>query len=126
MRDNIQHIEVENPVPYDDNNAATVAEVAIDLLDKNAAGIFIQVGTMTGAGSFTPVLKESDDGATWTEVPAAKIVGTAPAALASDTDQKFGYNGSKRYIAVEVVKAGAVSAANFGVVVVLGHMSYEG
>lgn len=125
MRDNVQHIEVENPVPYADNNAATVAAVAIDLEDKNAAGIFIQVGTMTGTGTFTPKLVESDDGSTWTDVPAAKIVGEQPAALVTDTDQKFGYNGSKQYIGVVVTKAGTVSAATFGVVAVLGHLSYE-
>lgn len=81
---------------------------------------------MTGTGTFTPVMKESDDGSTWTAVPAAKIVGDAPVALVTDTPQKFGYNGTpKRYIALEVVKAGTVSAAEFGVTAILSRADSE-
>lgn len=125
MRDIVSKLNVVNPVRFADYNAATVAVAAIDLEGYNAAMVHIDVGTMTGAGTFTPVLQESDDGSTWNDVAAEKIVGVAPVALATDTAQQFGYNGIKRYIGVPVTKAGVVSAAEFGISAVLGHAAYE-
>ena len=125
MRDLVSQLNVVNNVRYGDHNAATVAAVSCDLRGYNGAMVHIDVGTMTGAGTFTPVLQESVDGSIWTDVAAAEIIGTAPVALTTDTDQQFGYNGAKRYIGIPVTKAATVSAANFGITIVLGRASSE-
>jgi len=124
MRDLINKIKIAKNVVFGDYNAATKALVAVDLSGFNSVVLAIDVGTMTGAGTFTPALMESDNGTDFTAVAAAEVVGTL-GALVTNTPQKVGYNGSKRYIGLNVVKAGVVSAANFGITAVLGDAETE-
>lgn len=92
--------------------ARTVAAVGkgADLRGFESAVVAFVVGTVTD-GTHTPSLEESDDDSTYTAVAAADLLGTL-ANLASNTVQRVGYRGGKRYVRAKV----AVSGASFGAV----------
>ena len=83
-----------------------VAGVAIDRQGSDGLEIIFQVGAYTD-GSVTPLIEESDDNVTYTDVADADLTNTeASAALTAAGVSSIGYVGSKRY-----VKATAVTAA---------------
>ena len=83
-----------------------VAGVAIDRQGSDGLEFIFQVGAYTD-GSVTPLIEESDDNVTYTDVADADLTNTeASAALSAAGVSKIGYVGSKRY-----VKATAVTAA---------------
>jgi hypothetical protein len=86
-------------------HSSTVAVAGVDLQGYEGAEAVIQVGTVTD-GTHTPKLQESDDNSTWTDVAAANLNG-AFVALASNTVQRVGYIGSKRYIGIVVTVTGS-------------------
>lgn len=99
--------------------SATIKGNAIDLLGSNSAMLVINTGAIASSGDFTAKLQESDtttDG-DFTDVPAAKLVGTLPASLTADSSVKQGYIGSKRYIRPVLTKNGGTSIAAGAVVV---------
>lgn len=97
--------------------------------DADGAGVDMQgfdslmflfiVGTITD-GTHTPKLQESDDDITYTDVGADDIEGTL-AALASDTNQRVGYKGNKRYVKAFVTVAGATTGGVYAAAGVQGH-----
>lgn len=91
----------------------------VDLQGFNSAAVIITPGTITD-GTHTPKVEESDDNSAWSDVAAADLVGSL-SALASDTVQKVGYKGTKRYIRVTSTVAGASSGGVYAAVVVRGH-----
>lgn len=82
---------------------------AIDLQGYSAATVVLHVGTVTD-GTHTPKLQESDTTTSgdFTDVAAANLSGTF-AALESDTMQRIGYIGRKRYVRVVITVAGSPS-----------------
>lgn len=102
---------------------ATVNGAGVDLQGFNSAAIVITPGTITD-GTHTPKVEESDDNAAWNDVPAAALVGTL-AAIASNTVQKVGYKGGKRYLRVTSTVAGATTGGVYGAQVIRGdaHLS---
>lgn len=101
-------------------HTATVNGTAVDLSGCNEATVLFNVGTITD-GTHTPVVQESADGTTWTDVPAASLGGTL-ANLTSNTDQKVDYMGTKRYIRARVTVAGAATGGVYGAVVIRGDL----
>ncbi len=83
-------------------------------------GVLIQavVGTITD-GTHSLTVQESDDGTTWSNVAAANLQGSF-ANLATDTNQKVGYLGTKRYIRVDAAVSGATTGGIYAVIVVRG------
>lgn len=88
-------------------HTATVNGAGADLRGFDAAMVFISVGTITD-GTHTPKVEESDDNSSWSDVAATDLQGTL-AALATDTDQRVGYIGNKRYIRVTATISGATT-----------------
>jgi hypothetical protein len=93
----------------------------IDLQGFDSAMIQLLVGTLTD-GTFAPKLQECDtSGGTYADVAADEVVG-AFANLASSTDQKVSYVGSKRYLKLVVTVTGSPSTGcALAAVLVKGH-----
>ena len=84
-----------------------VAGVAIDRQGSDGLEFIFQVGAYTD-GSVTPLIEESDDDVTYTDVADADLTNTeASAALSAAGVSSIGYVGFKRY-----VRATAVTAAS--------------
>ena len=100
---------------------ATNTSAAIDVRGYNSATVVINTGAIVTAGNFTPKLQESDaSGSGFTDVVAADLIGSFPAALAADTAYRVGYKGGKRYLkTVLTLNSGTSIAAS--AVLVLGH-----
>ena len=101
---------------------ATVNGPAVDLAGHQGATVQITSGTVTD-GTHTFVIQESDDGATFTDVADADLLGGQPAAFEATDDAQavmVGYIGTKRYIRVAVTTAGATTGGLFQAAVLLG------
>lgn len=90
----------------------------VDLANFASATVAFVVGTITD-GTHTPSVEESDDDSTFTAVAAADLIGTL-AALASNTNQRVGYRGSKRYLRAVSTVAGATTGGVYAAVVIRG------
>lgn len=90
----------------------------VDLANFASATVAFVVGTITD-GTHTPSVEESDDNAAFTAVAAADLIGSL-AALASNTNQRVGYRGSKRYIRAVSTVAGATTGGVYAAVVIRG------
>ena len=97
---------------------ATVTGTGVDLARKNGAVAHLHVGTVTD-GTHTPTLEESDDDTTYTTVAAGDLKGSF-AALATNTDQRVGYLGSKRYVRVKVTVSGTTTGGVYGATILRG------
>lgn len=97
---------------------ATANGTGVDLANFASAAVVFSVGTITD-GTHTPKIQESDDNSTFTDVAAADQIGTL-AALASNTNQRAGYRGSKRYIRAVSTVAGATTGGVYAAVVIRG------
>jgi len=104
--------------------SATDTSAAIDLAGFDSAALVINTGAIVLAGDFTAKLQESDTttGGDFTDVAAADLIGTLPAALVASTVYKQSYIGNKRYIRTVITKNGGTSIAA-GAVIVKGHAS---
>lgn len=97
---------------------ASANGTGVDLANVGSATVHFIVGTITD-GTHTPKVQESDDNSSFSDVAAADQVGTL-AALASNTNQKVGYIGSKRYIRAVSTVSGATTGGVYAAVVVTG------
>ncbi len=87
---------------------------AIDPKDSTAVAFIVNTGAIVGVGDFG--VKVLQDRPTWSSsgyvTVAAEFVDTnAPATLAADTTYKLGYRGNKRYVRLQLTKAGGTSIA---------------
>jgi hypothetical protein len=97
---------------------ATHNGTGVDLAGYEGALVKFDVGAVTD-GTHVPKIQESDDNSTFTDVAAADLHGTL-GNLASNTPQKQGYIGRKRYIRPVITTAGATTGAIAGATVVRG------
>lgn len=97
--------------------AATTNGAGVDLLPCNSAAVVISTGAIAGSAVMVPKLQESDDGTTFTDVAAADLQGTFPAALAASSTVKVGYKGFKRYIRPVLTLSSGTSIAASAVVI---------
>jgi len=121
MRDNANNIapvQVVAPAVLSGNNTSA----AIDLAGFESATVVINTGAIVGDGDFTAKLQESDEtgGGTFTDVDAADLIGTFPAALEANSVVKVGYKGHRRYVRTVITKNSGTSIAA-GAVLVKGH-----
>lgn len=98
---------------------ASANGTGVDLSGYGGAMVIFQVGVITD-GTHTPKIQESDDDSTYTDVAAADQEGTL-AALASNTVQRVGYKGVKRYLRTVVTVSGATTGGVYGAAVVRGY-----
>lgn len=100
-------------------HAATINGQTVDTRGFNSAAALITVGAIVGAGNVTPKLQDSANGSDWTDVAAADLQGSFPAALVQNSVVKVGYLGRARYLrAVGTLNSGTSVA--FAAVIVLG------
>jgi hypothetical protein len=121
MRDLVNNIDVVSSIDPDDYTAS-VDGAGVDLQGFEGACIAFLVGTVTD-GTHVPKVEESDTGA-WggeeNDVAAADLDGTL-ANLASDTNQRVGYKGSKQHVRAVNTVSGATTGAQVAAVVIRGH-----
>ncbi|MGL3605755.1 hypothetical protein ACSV9I_04520 [Rhizobium sp. G187] len=116
MRDlanNISAVTIVAPAVLTATNTAS----GIDLKGFNSAAVVISTGAIVGSGNFTPKLQESADNSTFTDVAAADLVGTFPAALAAATTYKVGYIGHRRYLRTVLTLNSGTSIAASAVII---------
>jgi hypothetical protein len=92
---------------------ATAQGSAVDLQGYDGAAALVQFGTWTD-GTHTPSLEESDDGSAFTAVVAADLVGAFTAVSGSggsNSVQRVGYIGRKRYLRAVLTVSGATTGA---------------
>lgn len=98
----------------------THAGTAVDLANAGNAWVIFPAGTRTD-GTHTPKIQESDTTTSgdFTDVAAADQIGTL-AAITSNTQQKAGYIGHKRYLRAVITTTGSTTGAVAGAYVVTG------
>ena len=122
MRDIKNHIdEVTSIAPA--AHAASVNGSGVDLQGFEGAMVSFIVGTITD-GTHTPSIEESDDDSTYTAVAAADLDGSL-SNLASNTNQRVGYHGNKRYIRAVSTVSGATTGGVYAATVVRGKAHRE-
>ena len=103
---------------------ATRTGAEVDTLRYEGALFLISVGLWTD-GTHTVDIEESDtSGSGFADVAAADLQGTEPVingATVDEQDYAVGYIGSKRYVRVNIVVAGATTGAVIGASVMLAH-----
>ena len=97
---------------------ASANGTGVDLANFGSATVAFVVGTITD-GTHAPKVQESDDNSSFTDVAAADLNGSL-AALASDTNQRVGYRGSKRYIRAVSTVSGTTTGGVYAAVVLRG------
>lgn len=116
MHNNIKVVAAIAPaVKTDAENGA-----AIDLLGFGSAEIVVNTGALAGAGDFGFKLQHSHTTTSgdFVDVPAADLLGTAPAAaMTAASVYRVGYVGSRRYIRVATIDNGGTSLAIGGVAI---------
>lgn len=96
---------------------ATANGTGVDTANAGQVTFHFIVGTITD-GTHAPKLQESDDNSAFTDVAAADQVGTL-ANLASNTNQKVGYIGGKRYVRAVSTVSGATTGGVYAAIAVL-------
>jgi hypothetical protein len=100
---------------------ATANGTGVDLAGFSATAIVVVAGTVTD-GTHAIKVQESDDNATFTDVAAGDLDGTAPSlqAAGSNTVTEIGYRGIKRYIRAVSTVSGTTTGGVYAVLVVRG------
>jgi hypothetical protein len=117
MKDLKNHIDAVNSIDPDDY-IATVNGLGIDLQSFEGSAVVFSVGTVTD-GTHTPKIQESSDNSTWNDV-ATGDQGGVFIALATDTNQRVGYKGAKRYLRSVLTITGATTGAQVASLVLRG------
>lgn len=123
MRDLKNNIEAATVLASTDHTSTEKDSAEVDLLGFDAVAFTVEVGTITGAGSVTPAIEESDvSGSGFTLAAAGDVIGVGTA-LVSDVNQKLSYVGSKRFVRLSTTVVATITASTYGVlsVVALPH-----
>jgi len=115
------------------NNAKTVSAIVpavksaaadgitVDTRGFNGALFVVSTGAIVSDGDFGLAVEESDESSANFGTPASGLVqSNAPSTLEASTTYRIGYTGSKRYVRLQLTKAGGTSIA-LGAVAVLGY-----
>ncbi len=96
--------------------------IAIDTKGYSSIAFIVNTGAIASDGDFGVAIQESDTttGGDFTAAGAEFVDSNAPATLAASSIYKLGYRGNKRYVRLQLTKAGGTSIA-LGAVAVLGH-----
>jgi len=117
MKDLKNHIDAVNSINPDDHTA-TINGLGIDLQGFEGSAVVFSVGTVTD-GTHTPKIEESEDNSNWMDVPLTDQEGLL-SDLASDTNQRVGYKGTKRYLRAVLTVSGATLGAQAASLVLRG------
>ena len=124
MRFDIHNEVLQKPAfnPATINSDTTTTGAIIDTQGFEALEFVMQAGTIS-AGTFTPLIEESDaaDLSGSNAVADADLLGTEAAAAlsASNTAKRVGYRGDKRYVRLSIVSASSANGV-VGALAILG------
>lgn len=91
----------------------------VDLRGFNAVALVVNTGAIAGDGDFGVAVQDSANGSDWSAASASDLLGSVPATLEANSAYRLSYVGSKRYVRINVTKAGGTSIA-LGAVAILG------
>lgn len=123
------HTSTQNTVPPSGPRTAGVTGTTVDRILEQSNGVHqwfkvamavVITGTITdGTHSFT--LQHSDDGSTWSDVPAKDLQGADLSLGSGDSDASFeqGYVGHKRYLRLNSAVSGATTGGEYGASILL-------
>ncbi|KQZ50733.1 hypothetical protein ASD54_11030 [Rhizobium sp. Root149] len=95
--------------------------IVIDRQGFVSLTFLVNAGAITSAGDFSFKLMEcATSGGTFTDVADDDVLGEPPATMAANSAYKLGYIGSKRFVRLNVTKAGGASI-QMGALALLGH-----
>ena len=95
--------------------------ISIDLKGYGSVAFIVTTGAIVSDGDFGVAVQESDaSGSGFDAAPAAFVDSNAPATLVASSTYRLGYRGNKRYVRLQLTKAGGTSIA-LGAVAVLGN-----
>lgn len=118
-RDLASNIDVETSIAPD-TRSTSVNGAGVDLQGFESAAIAFVVGAVDAA-TYTPTIEDSTDNASWGTVPGAQLSATL-VDLATNTNQRVGYRGGKRYVRAVITVSGSPSAgAETSAVVIRGN-----
>lgn len=103
------------------NSDTTTNGVSVDTQGYESVMFVYGVGALTD-GDYTPLVQESSDNSTWSNVADADLIGSE-ASKALDTDNtvsKIGYKGNERYVRASVVSANTTTGADVFAVALQG------
>lgn len=118
MRDLYSNILVQQAIAPAVQAAAINGET-IDLQGATKGAFVVNTGAIAGSGDFGIAVQESDNGTDWIAAPAAHVQSDAPATLAAASAYRVGYVGWKRFIRLNLTKAGGTSIA-LGATAIIG------
>ncbi len=94
--------------------------LTVDLKGFGRVAFIVATGAIAGDGDFGVAIFESDTSdANFGAAPAGFVDSNAPATLAATSTYRLGYRGHKRFVRLQLTKAGGTSIA-LGAVAVLG------
>lgn len=111
LRNNIDAVTSAVPVVRN----ATVNGTGVDLGDFNAAVVIFQAGAITD-GTHVPSVQESVDNSVWTNTAAADLEG-ALANITTNSIQRIGYKGTRRFIRAVVTVTPGATGGVYGAIV---------
>ena len=101
--------------------SAAADGVTVDTKGFNAVAFAVTTGAIVSDGDFGVAIFESDSAdSNFVAADSAFVDSNAPATLSASSTYKLGYRGHKRYVRLQLTKAGGTSIA-LGAVAVLGH-----
>jgi hypothetical protein len=121
LHNNVKLSPALNPGAAITGNATTTSAI-IDTQGFESLEFAVQSGLITD-GSFACTVYEGDAANMSDEAVATELLGAAPAFAATDDNavKKVGYRGSKRYVRLKVVQAGATAGGFLAATAVQGH-----
>ena len=102
--------------------AAAADGITVDTKGFSSVAFIVNTGAIVSDGDFGVVVQESDTttGGDFTAAHADFVDSNAPATLVASSTYKLGYRGNRRYVRLQLTKAGGTSIA-LGAVAILGH-----
>lgn len=112
MRDLYSNIGAARAISPAVHTAAATGQI-IDLQAVNGVTFLVTTGAIAGAGDFGLVVQDSDTTTPgdFVNVAAGLFSSDAPATLAADSAYRIGYAGFKRYVRLNLTRAGGTSIA---------------
>lgn len=121
MKDIKNNFDAVNSIDPDDYTADENG-IGVDLHEFDGSAVVFSVGTVTD-GTHTPKIQESDDNSNWNDVGTDNQEGSL-VNLVSDTNQRVGYKGNKRYLRTVLTITGATTGAQVAALVIRGIPHY--
>ncbi|HEY0960673.1 MAG TPA: hypothetical protein VGE05_15575 [Novosphingobium sp.] len=120
MRKDLYHDFKVTPAVASGSKSDAADGIVIDRQGFDSLTFLVNAGAITSAGDFSFKVMESDQaGSGFAQAHDDDVLGDAPGTMVASSAYKLGYIGSKRYVRLDVTKAGGTSI-QMGAVALLG------